>query len=36
VALMGRGAVRMGFWWGDLMERNHFEYLDLDGRIILK
>ena len=32
----GEGAVRTGFQWGDLMERNHFEDLGLDGRIILK
>jgi hypothetical protein len=25
-----------GFWWGDLMERDHSEDLGLDGRIILK
>jgi hypothetical protein len=24
------------FWWGDLMERYHFEDLGLDGGIILK
>jgi len=27
--------VRTGFWWGDLKEREHFEDLRLDGRIIL-
>jgi hypothetical protein len=26
----------MGFWWGNLRGRNHFEDLGLDGRIILK
>jgi hypothetical protein len=26
----------MGFWWGNLRKRNHFEDLGLDGRIILK
>ena len=36
VAPMGKRAVRTGFWWGDLMEGNHFEYLGLDGRLILK
>jgi hypothetical protein len=25
-----------GFWWVDLMEREHLEDLDLDVRIILK
>jgi hypothetical protein len=24
-----------GFWWGDLMERAHFEELGVDRRIIL-
>lgn len=24
-----------GFWWGNLIERNHLEDLDFDGRIIL-
>jgi hypothetical protein len=28
--------VHTGFWWGDLRERDHFEDIDLDGRIILK
>ena len=36
MAAVGKRAVRTGFWLGDLMERNHFEYLGLDGRIILK
>jgi hypothetical protein len=30
------GKARRGFWWGDLMERDHLEDLDLDVRIILK
>jgi hypothetical protein len=30
------GELHVGFWWGDLRERNHFEDLGLDGRIILK
>jgi hypothetical protein len=36
VALMGerRGASR--FWWGNLMERDHLEYLGVDGSILLK
>jgi len=28
--------VYTGFWWGDLMERDHVEGLDVVGRIILK
>jgi hypothetical protein len=28
--------VNIGFWWGDLRERYHFEDLDVDGRIIMK
>jgi hypothetical protein len=31
---MGRGAYR--FWWGNLQERGNFEYLGMDGMIILK
>jgi hypothetical protein len=34
VARMGRGEVRTGFWWGDLMERDHLKDLGIDGRII--
>jgi len=25
-----------GFWWGNVKERDHFEGLGVDGRIILK
>jgi hypothetical protein len=32
----GTGEVHTGFWWGDLMKRDHLEYPDVDGRIILK
>jgi len=32
----GRGVVHTGFWWGHLKERDHFEALGGDGRIILK
>jgi hypothetical protein len=32
----GRGEVHIGFWWGNPKERDHFEDLDVDGRIILK
>jgi hypothetical protein len=30
------GEERCRFWWRNLRERNHFEDLDVDGRIILK
>jgi hypothetical protein len=33
---LGRGAVHVEFWWGNLKERDHFEDLGLNGRIILK
>lgn len=26
----------VGFWWGNLKENHHFEYLDAGERIILK
>jgi hypothetical protein len=32
----GTVEVYIGFWWGDLRERNHLEDLSVDGRIILK
>ena len=25
-----------GFWWGDMVERNHLEDLGIDGKMILK
>jgi len=25
-----------GFWWEDLMVKDHLEYLEVDGRTILK
>jgi len=28
--------VHVGFWWGNLWEREHLEDLGVDGRIILK
>ena len=28
--------MRIGFWWGNLREGDYFEYLAVDGRIILK
>jgi hypothetical protein len=24
------------FWWGNMKERGHLEYLDIDGKVILK
>jgi hypothetical protein len=32
----GTGETHTGFWLGDLRERDHFEDLGLDRRIILK
>jgi hypothetical protein len=31
----GRREVCTGFWWGNLMERDHWGDPDVDGRIIL-
>ena len=28
--------VHKGIWWGALMERDHSEYLGVDGRILLQ
>jgi hypothetical protein len=36
VAHKGTGVLHTGFWWGNLIERDHFEDVDVDGRIILK
>jgi hypothetical protein len=33
---MGRGEVYTGFWWGNLMERDHLEDPGVDRRIILR
>jgi hypothetical protein len=30
------GEVCIGFWWGNLKEREHFEDLGINGRVILK
>jgi hypothetical protein len=30
----GTREVHIGFWWEDLWERDHFEDLDIDERII--
>jgi hypothetical protein len=32
----GKEEVYIGFWWGDLTDRDNVEDLVLDGRIILK
>jgi len=31
-----RGEVYIGFWWGNLRERDHLEKPGVDGRIILR
>jgi hypothetical protein len=36
VARMGMGEAFVGFWWGNLRERDHLGDPGLDGRIILK
>jgi hypothetical protein len=33
---MGDRKVYYGVWWEDLTEREHFENVDVDGRIVLK
>jgi hypothetical protein len=30
------GEACTGFWWGNLREIDHWEYLRVDGRIILR
>jgi hypothetical protein len=36
VARIGRGKVYIGFWWGNVREREHLEDPGVDGRIILR
>jgi hypothetical protein len=36
VARMGRRETCVGFWWGNLTERDHLGDSGVDGRIILK
>jgi len=33
---MGRGEVHSGFWWGNLLERDNFEDLGADKKVISK
>jgi len=32
----GGGDVLAWFWWGNMKERDHLEYVGVDGRIALK
>jgi hypothetical protein len=32
---MGKEEVHTEFWWADLREGGHLQYLGIDGRIIL-
>jgi hypothetical protein len=34
--ILGRTEMHAGFWWGNIKERDHFEDLDTDKKIILK
>jgi hypothetical protein len=36
VARMGRVEMFIGFWWGNLGERDHLEDPGIDGSIILR
>jgi hypothetical protein len=35
VACIGKEKVYIGFWWGNVRERDHVEEPSVDGRIIL-
>jgi hypothetical protein len=34
--LWERGEACVGFWWGNLRERDHWGYPGLDGRMVLR
>jgi len=36
VAILKKGEMHRGGWWGNLRERGHMEDVDVDGRIISK
>ena len=36
IIIIIRGQVLTGFWWENLRERNHMQYLCVDGKTILK
>ena len=36
VARVGKGEMYIGFWWGNVRERDHFEDPGVDRRIILR
>jgi hypothetical protein len=33
---MGRRRIHIGFWWQSQKERDHYEDLDVGGRIIIR
>jgi hypothetical protein len=36
VARMERTVIHIRFWWESLTERDHYEYQDVDGLMVLK
>jgi len=36
VALWGKGEMRVGFWWGELREKDHLKDIGVGVKIILK